>query len=404
MLLLVLVGLSACARRESWIEFRGKNGRGRTANTFNPPVAVKWKLDLQEGPSRDRAFNTPILVDNTLFFGSTDGNFYAMDIESGYMRWVYKTGGPINSVPFADDNNVYFGSNDGNAYALDRKEGTLLWSFETDRTVQSSFAGFDGNVVFTSDAGSTYFVSPEGVEEFHIPNPVWHYHTFQIFKDVMYFAPGPEHTPLSLGAYDLNQRAYLWLIDTLNDNATWYSFPAVEERLLYYSTAGQAGEVWNYEYIALNRETGLPVWKEYDESLHGPHLPRSPRTMFRANLNLLDYMAPALWKDLVIFTSGDSVVRAFKKSTGRIVWRKPFEHPTSSAPIIAGDRIYFGIYGDREDLGTAPPRLICLSARDGRLLWDVELEGAVMSAPVIAGDWIVFGTDQNVFYILQEVY
>ncbi len=88
---------------------------------------------------------------------------------------------------------------------------------------------------------------------------------------------------------------------------------------------------------------------------------------------------------------------------GDIAWENKFEYITSSAPTVAGDRIYFGLRGDDFPEGD-PPKLICLSAHNGNELWQIDLEGAVLSAPVISGKWIVFGTDENYFYVLEEVY
>jgi outer membrane protein assembly factor BamB len=78
----------------------------------------------------------------------------------------------------------------------------------------------------------------------------------------------------------------------------------------------------------------------------------------------------------------------------------PIDMPVSSAPAIAGDRVYFGLLGD----DYTPPKLVCISARDGRFLWQMETEGAILSAPVIAGRRIIFGTDKSVFYVLEEVF
>ena len=125
--------------------------------------------------------------------------------------------------------------------------------------------------------------------------------------------------------------------------------------------------------------------------------------MFDQNLDLLDYLAPSLWRDKVIYTSGDTVVRAFQKRTGRLAWKRHFRTPTTSAPTVAGDRVYFGIDRDRAPDGMGP-ELVVLSARDGTILWRLEIEGALLSAPVIAGKWIIFGTDENQFYVLEELY
>ena len=71
-----------------------------------------------------------------------------------------------------------------------------------------------------------------------------------------------------------------------------------------------------------------------------------PYGTFVANLQLLDHLPPALWRNTVIYTSGDAVVRAFNSRNGREAWRHTFLYPTSSAPTVAGDRVYFGVRGD----------------------------------------------------------
>ena len=388
--------------------FRGEQGKGYTANSVFPPLAVKWKLRLQLDNKATLSFNPPVVLDGTIYFGSTDGNFYALDIESGYMRWVFKTQGPINSVPTADEDFVYFGSNDGFFYCISRETGVEVWSFDTERRVRSSTALYDGKVMFTSDLGASYLFSRYGMEELSIPNLIWLLHTFQVYEDVLYFAPGPPSRPHAFSAFDLNERSYLWILDTSMFQAVWYSFPALKGDLLYFSTATYRGEYWSFDYYAFQRETGQMVWQYSDLSDWGEMLRVESGRMFSDNMKLLDYLAPAIWRNLVIYTSGDTVVRAFQATSGTLAWTRAFDRPTSSAPTVAGNRLYFGIEGDEAYEagfpGGQPPRLVCLAARNGRLLWEMELEGALLSAPVIAGRWMVFGTDRNYFYVLEEVY
>jgi len=122
------------------------------------------------------------------------------------------------------------------------------------------------------------------------------------------------------------------------------------------------------------------------------------------NLRVLDFLAPALWKGLVIYASGDCAVRAFRAATGELAWERRFDQLASSSVTVAGNRVYLGLRGEPSGFGRSPPRLVCLAARNGRVLWQMEVEGALLSAPVIAGKWMVFGTDRNFFYVLEEVY
>jgi outer membrane protein assembly factor BamB len=401
-LLSLLAAVSGCGHRADWVMFRGWEGRGATSCSVSPPLGIKWKLRLGSQERQSVVFNPPIVKGDTIYFGAADGNFYALDIRSGYMRWVFKTKGIINSVPFADEHRVYFGSNDGKVYAISLQDGRQLWSFKTESTVQSNIVRYRDSVVFTSDAGSTYFLTPEGQLKHVLPNPVWHYDAFQFSDNVMYFAPGPMEQPYSLGAYDLEMKSYLWILNTAAIGATWYSFPALSRRLLFLGTCMNTGDSWNLGYHAYDRKTGRLIWTYRDVSSFGAHVIEDPDLLFRKNLRLLDYMAPSLWKNLVIFASGDSELRAFHARRGTLAWRHLFNSTTSSAPTVAGNRIYLGLSGAP---GTGKgPSLVCLSARNGAKLWELELDGALLSAPVIAGEWIIFGTDRNFFYVLQELY
>lgn len=396
--------LASCSHSTEWITFRGNQGRGVTPNAVYPPFGVKWKLRLQEDNKSLEAFNPPVIIGNTIYFGSADGNFYSLDLESGYMNWVFKTGGPINSIPSADKNYVYFGSEDGKVYAVDRHTGKAAWSFQTGNPVRSTIVRYKNSVLFTSDGGNTYVLTPDGVLRYKIPNPVWYYDTFQVYRDVIYFAPGPLSDPSSFGAFDINKRAYLWILDTAQLNAYWYSFPALKGDSVYFGTSTEVGGgQWALDYYSYNRITGQMKWKVSDMSRLPPYTtPQDADKLFTDNLQLLDYMAPAVWSNLVIYTSGDTVVRAFRAGSGHIAWQHHFTYPTSSAPTVAGDRVYFGLRGDAT--AGVKPQLVCLSARNGKELWRMELSGAMLSAPVISGKWIVYGTNQSYFYVLEELY
>ena len=407
---------ASCRPSSDWVQFRGEGGRGAAASPVKPPFGLKWKLRLQLDGRTLHAFNPPVVKGDTIYFGSADGNFYALDIESGYMRWVFKSGASINSVPYADEEQVYFGSQDGKAYAVSREDGTEVWNFPTGRPVNSSVQRYKDTVIFTSDGGSSFFLSPDGRLTSEIPNPVWFYHTYQMYDDVMYFAPGPPDRPHSFGPYDTRTGSYHWIIDTAELGAIWYSFPAIKGDLLFFSTAGYSELAWDLSFYAYDRRSGRMVWRYGDFSRWGPAYDPDLEGLFLRSLNLLDFMAPVVWKNSVIYAGGDAVVRAFDARTGKLLWEREFDVPVSSAPTVAGDRLYFGLLGDEPAFdpgrrvfrgGPAPrkpPRLLCLSARNGRTLWDMEVEGAVLSAPVIAGGRIMFGTDRSMFYILEEVF
>ena len=396
--------LTGCDSQSDWLTFRGFQGSGYTPDQIFPPLGVRWKLKLQEKRDQASSFNPPLIQGNDIYFGSADGNFYSLDIESGFMNWIYKTRASVNSVPFADEQRVYFGSNDGSVYALDRKTGKEIWSFPTGNTVRSLVLKWEDTIIFTSDTGSTFFLDENGKEINRIPNPVWSHHTFQVYDGVVYWAPMGRN----FGAYDIRNRRFLWTINVNVPYYVWYSFPAIDETSVYYASNYLTRNGPILRYYASDRMTGELLWQYEADFNPGPNTPFNRDTIFMNHIDRLDYMAPALWGDYVIYTSGDSVVRAINRRTGEIAWEKNFDYPTSSAPTVAGNRIYFGLSGSEHSGlpggGGVAPKLVCISATNGDLLWDTDLEGAVLSAPVIAGKRIFFGTEEHQFYVLEAIF
>jgi outer membrane protein assembly factor BamB len=359
-------------------------------------LGIRWKIKLQLGNETLQSFNPPVVMGNTIYFGSDDGNFYALDVESGYMRWVFKSGAEINSIPYVDNRQVYFGSKDGKVYALSRQNGSEIWNFQTESQVNSQVERYKDHVIFSGDADAIYFLSPSGEEQFRLENPGWIHFTFLMADDVMYFATGPQ--VYMVGPYDINKREFLWFVPYDEIASSWYSFPAIRNDLIYFAAA-DAGYNMYMSFYAFNRRTGKQVWEQRREGVF-QNAYWDIWELYLRNVENLDFMAPIVWKDLVIYSGGDSLARAFDARNGKPRWERAFDMPICSAPTLAGGRVYFGILGDDYH----PPRLVCISARDGRVLWQMETEGSLLSAPVIAGKRIIFGTDQSVFYVLEEVF
>jgi outer membrane protein assembly factor BamB len=395
MISIIFIMLSSCSRRADWVQFRGEGGRGVSSSRITPPLGIRWKIKLQSGDERIRSLNPPVVIGDTIYFGSDDGNFYALDVESGYMRWVFKSGAEINSIPYADKDQVYFGSKDGKLYALSRETGQELWNFPTRSQINSQVQRYGDYIIFCGDADAIYFLSPDGKEQFRIDNPGWYNFTYLMADDVMYFATGPKVQ--DVGPYDIKKREFLWFLDEIV--ASWYSVAAVRGDLLYFGTAVPYGGLL-LGYNAHNRHTGKLIWHQEIDGILDNWNFEMVWNYFRRNVDLLDFMAPSIWKDLVIFTGGDTAARAFDADTGVMRWERVFDIPIACAPTIAAGRVYFGLLGD----DFTPSQFVCISARDGKVLWQMETEGSLLSAPVIAGKRIIFGTDKSVFYVLEQVF
>jgi eukaryotic-like serine/threonine-protein kinase len=74
-------------------------------------------------------FSQPIFDNNVIYVGSLDHNLYALDSQTGAVKWSFRTNGGILNAPSISDGKIYLGSNDGNIYVLNARTGVELLRF-----------------------------------------------------------------------------------------------------------------------------------------------------------------------------------------------------------------------------------------------------------------------------------
>ena len=79
-----------------------------------------------------------VTPNGTVYIGSLDHNFYALDVNTGAKVWSYATGDFVGDVPTVANGIVYVGSWDHNVYALNASTGAKVWSYTTGNIVWSS--------------------------------------------------------------------------------------------------------------------------------------------------------------------------------------------------------------------------------------------------------------------------
>ena len=98
--------------------------------------------------------SSPAVANGKVYFGSGDGNVYAVDAQTGLLQWKFPTRDVVHSSPAVVNNIVYIGSWDSYLYAIDADTGQEKWSFKSgeDNTIhnqvgfQSSPTVVDGTV------------------------------------------------------------------------------------------------------------------------------------------------------------------------------------------------------------------------------------------------------------------
>jgi outer membrane protein assembly factor BamB len=145
----------------------------------------------------DFYLSSPAIASGNVYFGSGDGNVYALDAASGALKWKFMTGNVVHSSPAVSDGTLYVGSWDHFLYALDAATGKLRWKFETgadnaihnQEGIQSSPAVAGGVVYFGCRDSKFYAVDAKtGKESWHYDNKgSWVINTPGVRNGVVYW-------------------------------------------------------------------------------------------------------------------------------------------------------------------------------------------------------------------------
>jgi outer membrane protein assembly factor BamB len=279
--------------------------------------ALRWKF-----PTKGRITATPAVVEGRVYFGSYDSQFYALDAAKGTLLWKFSTAGerhfsgshlhgaqpaaevvpdPFDvflSSPAVAAGTVYFGSGDGNVYALDAASGTLRWKFHTGNVVHASPAVAQGTVYVGS--WDSYFYALDAASG----RERWRFKTGEdpdthnqqgiqssavVADGTVYFGCRDSH----LYALDARSGTKRWEFST---GDSWVvSSPAVRSGVVYFATS-DSGLV-----EALDARTG--------------------RTLFSLDFNHWPFFSsPTIAGDLLYIGSHQGRVLAIDLETHKVRW------------------------------------------------------------------------------------
>lgn len=257
-----------------------KPTNARFANT--PDIAIRpdnvSKLKLSwvfAFPDATRARSQPTVAGNTLYTASQHGLIYALDTQTGCIRWTFQAENEVRSaIVVGTDakgfaNRLYFSDFKANVYALDLATRQLLWKRRVDNHEQATVTGtlslhqgrlyipvssvevvsaytptyacctFRGSVVsLNADDGAvawkTYMTeepkpqaqNAKGVQNYGPSGaPVWSSPTVDAKRGVLYIGTGENYTRPATGTSDaimalsLKTGAIQWVQQTVKQDA-----------------------------------------------------------------------------------------------------------------------------------------------------------------------------------------
>jgi outer membrane protein assembly factor BamB len=386
---------------------------------------IKWTF-----PTGGRVVSSPVSDGNAIYFGSDDGNIYAVDAKNGKQLWQHGTGGPVSSSAAVVDGTLYIVSYDGKLYALDSRTGSTKWKFASAGERHFEAKGVHGIQPKTQTIADPF--------DIYLSSPV-------VAKGAVYFGSGDNN----VYAVDAASGELRWKFAT---GDVVHASPAYADGVVYVGS-------WDSYFYAIDAASGKEKWRLHtgeDPLIHNQvGFQSSPAVVDGvvytgcrdSNLYAIDaasgkekwkfstgaswvITSPAVARGKVIFgTSDSSKYEVADAATGKPVVEQQGKAYVFSSPAIAGDVVFVGVLN-----GT-------LEARDfatGKLLWEFQTEaskrnlgwvltsdrkfnapmlytanwegatlaafdrqlsvGSIFSSPLVVGSAVYFGsTDGNVY-------
>lgn len=271
----------------------------------------------------DFFLSSPAIWGGNVFFGSGDGNVYALNASSGELKWKFHTGDVVHSSPAIADGALFIGSWDGYMYALNAADGTEKWRFKTGDDpdihnhvgIQSSPVVADGVVYFGCRDSNVYALNAANgqLKWFYSTKGSWVNNSPALFDGKLYFGWS---VPGRLEAVDAGSGKLLFSLDT---KVPVFSSLAIAHGLIYVGTfdgkltaidLASQKPAWNFQtdvskqnFTALSLPDGTFKWDAIFEASY-PHL---------------------LYEDMVTGVRKLSTVGAIL-----------------SSPVVVGNTVYFG--------------------------------------------------------------
>jgi outer membrane protein assembly factor BamB len=338
-------------------------------------------------------WSSPVVVEDIVYFGSSDGIIYAVNARSGKPHWQYKTAGPVMGRPASDGPYLYAPSDDGYLYKLERKSGRLVWRFDTHGGavprelpnpksptydyLASAATVFNGTVYIGSADKKLYAVDAKTGRE------RWHFDTQNIVRSTPAVADGM----VVIGSYDHNvyavdakSGALRWKFDTLRPVV---SSPLFSDGTIFIGSRSS-------DFFALGAATGRVKWKYFYWS-----------SWVESSARLHNGI-------LYVGSSDYQQLFAIDAVSGRRIWNVNVDGSAWSTPAVTDEAVYIGVVGVDGYMINHHGSFYAVDRATGAVAWRFPMNvipGAfcygVASSPAVHKDLVFFGGLDGTFYAFR---
>ncbi|HSO89253.1 MAG TPA: PQQ-binding-like beta-propeller repeat protein [Draconibacterium sp.] len=377
-------------------------------NDFDELPKIKWEFKTAKP-----LFSSPVISENSVYFGCTDSVLYALEIESGKERWRFKTNGEIRSNVCIDGDFLYLNGGDGTIYKLEKLTGKIVWKFSTKGEKKVDFADYFhsspvlSNQVLYFGSGDGYFYAVDAKKG----KQIWKFKT----GNAIHTAPAIANGKVFFGSFDgfvyalvLQNGKLSWKFKTVGHkyfpNGDVQGSPTVFKNLVFIGAR-------DYNFYALDQEKGFCHWNKaffrgwaLNSSINDSLLyigsadervliaadPKTGAEFWKTNMEFLVFGNNAYSETLLYVGITNGKLQAFSKLSGKYIWS--FETETYKK----NRQKYFKTDGTyRDDIYSI--------IKSNEQFLDVECElGGIFTTPVIHENYLIFTSTNGTLYCLEK--
>jgi eukaryotic-like serine/threonine-protein kinase len=337
---------------DAWPQFRGNyNNTGVSPSQLSAELKLLWTHD-----AGDIVESSAAIANNIVYVGTGKSALIAVDLQSGKLKWSYKTPEAIGeSSPAVGAGMVFVGDLSGVFHAVDAATGKGIWSYKTDGEIKSSPVIVGDRVLIGSYDGALYcFNARDG-------KTMWKFKT----ENYVHCTPSVADGVAYIAGCDEIFRGI-----RVSDGREVLRMPGIGNTASSPALAGNSAYFGNFsnEVLSLNLRTRRRAWVYMHRQRQFPF-----------------YSSPAFAQGRIVLGGRDKMVHCINAITGKAVWTFTTRARVESSPAVAGGRVY---------VGSNDGRFYVLDLAKGTKLWEFNAGGAVSASPAIASGRIVIG-DQN---------
>lgn len=346
-----------------WPLFRGNTtSQGVAKSELPEKLEVLWKHEVKNG-----AFEgTPILIGSSkkmAFIGDADGALFGFELNTGKIKWEFKSEIGYVSAPAYRDGKIYIGDMDGKFYCIDAQKGEKVWEFAAQDSIDSSANFHKELVLFGSRDACLYALNAKtGKQE-------WKLETADQVRCSITVVGGRAFVAGCDGA--------LHIVD-LDEGKE------LDNVLIESPTGVTPAAMGDYIFVGTEQSGFYSInWKkaELKWTFNDPEGTISTRC------------SPAVTKGHVVFGARNRKVYSIHPITGKSNWSTELKANIDSSPVIVGDRVF---------VGAIDGRLYELELKTGKIVWQKQFDGGFIGSPAVAFGRLVIATDRGVVYCLGK--